>query len=201
TALTGGQVALALGGGLTVSATGITGAFLVTSAGVAGRLNVANISVNGVPGLASGSVTNATLELNNTNAAAAATIGGLSFSFSTAEKFNFISVNGQLELTVTVGPVSTVISGAFSFERTTTTVSEVPNTQIIRAAVQNATTSLTIGTAPGGVQVAFKQMNGALLLKTGGSAGKLTVGRITVTKADGVTPLPGLEFSATDLAV
>jgi len=51
------------------------------------------------------------------------------------------------------------------------------------------------------VQLAFQQISGALLIKPGGTAGKLAIGQVSLTRADGVTPLPGLGFSATNLAL
>ena len=77
---------------------------------------------------------------------AAATLGGVSFNYSTPDKFNFVSVIGDLDLTVTAGAVTTdtvsaQISGTFGFEKTNTSVNGVANTPILKAFVQNASRS------------------------------------------------------------
>src|SRR5205814_8043359 len=101
------------------------------------------LSLSGVPGLSSAAITNASLELNTTNSAASATVGNISFNYTTADRLNFFAISGHLDLTVTAGSVSAAVSGDFGFEKTTMTVNTIPNTSIIKASVQNASTSLT----------------------------------------------------------
>jgi len=52
-----------------------------------------------------------------------------------------------------------------------------------------------------GVQLAFQQISGALLIKPGGTAGKLAIGQVSLTRRDGVTPLPGWASARPNLAL
>ncbi|HAM71756.1 MAG TPA: hypothetical protein DCM86_08950, partial [Verrucomicrobiales bacterium] len=200
--VSGGQAAVSLGASApTISASGITGAFLANGAGVAGKLAVANLTLSGIPGITRGAVTDAALEFNTTNAAAAATVDGVSFDHSAPDRLSFFAVTGHLELDVTTGPIVTQVVGGFGFERSTTTVNGVANTPVMKISVANAATSLTVGSGASGVQAAFSQINGAILVQGSGAAGSLSIGTAAITRADGVTRLPGLDFSASGLAL
>ncbi len=186
--------------GVKIAIDDISGAFLMKGAGVAGKLTIGSLTLTDADGNTRPDISlvasDFQLEINTTGAAASATIDGVGFDYSTSDKFTYLSAVGTADLTITAGPVSAKVSGTFGFEKTTVTIGGTP-TSVIKVFAKDASTSLTIGDEPGGVRVAFDQINGALLIKDSGVAGKLTIGHIGITKADGVTPLPGLVFSVT----
>ena len=196
--VTGATTSLSVGAantGVKVFASGINGAFLLNSDGVAGQLAVGLITLTHpdgsvLSGLSTANISNFLLELNTTGNNVSATIGGVTFDYSGADRHNFLAIAGTLDLTINVGAVSATIQGTFGFERSSVTVNSTL-TQVVKVSVSEANTSLTIGTAPGGVQVAFKHINGALFMNDSGRAGKLAIGEISLTQADGVTPLGG----------
>lgn len=193
--------------GVKTSASGINGVFILTSAGVAGRLEVGNFAVtdadgNPLPFLSAANVNNFILELNTTNGPVSTTVGGLPLDFSASDRHNFVLAGGDLDLGITVGAVSATVEGRFFFEKTTLSVNGT-NESVFKVSVSAARTILTLGSAPGGVRASFLDITGALILKSGGAAGKLSIGRIELTRADGVTPLGGdaLGFTVSDFNV
>jgi Ca2+-binding RTX toxin-like protein len=206
------ELALAVGqmNEVYVSATGIDGALLALDSGIAGKLTVEAVTFDGLGDeLAfAAEISNALLEFNTTGQELSGQAGDVELEFVGPERSDFLAVSLSTELDLLIGGVGATVSGRFAFEKTTRLVNGV-QTDILAVALTDGHTSLTIGAAPEGVQVAFTDLNGAFLIRSGGgagsagsgAAGKFAVGAITVTRADAVTPLESFRFTARNISL
>ncbi|MET0263637.1 MAG: hypothetical protein ABW223_12110, partial [Rariglobus sp.] len=180
---------------------GINGAFLITPAGTAGTLSVSSIRVYGamdpqladpyldIPGITL-AANNVTLGFNTTGAAASATVNGVSFAYTAADKFNFLSVSGTMTVGLTVGATSLSLVGTVGIT-SQTVVSNGISVATLLISVSSASADFVDGT----VKLALRDINGALFTGPSGVAAVLSVGLVSLT---GVT---GVEIVATNTAV
>jgi hypothetical protein len=191
---------------IAVTATGIDGALLALDSGIAGKLTVGEVAFSGLGGELefAAAISDALLEFNTTGQELRTQVGNVALEFGGPERLNFLEVSLSTDLTLSIGSVSAVVSGRFAFEKSSQLVNEV-QTEIITVVLIDGRTSLTIGTGGNGVQVAFTDLNGALLVQSSDlgtvAAGKLTVGAIAVTRADGETPLDLFRFTTTNVVL
>ena len=190
-ALSGGSAALTVGG-VTLTASGLAGAFLIKSTGVAGWASVGGITATGVPGgFSFGELSNVSVNLNTTGADATATnipvgSGTTSFSYTGSAQHDFFRVTGTVALNVNHGGLSTKIKGTITFDRS---VDTSDNEVILRVAVVGGSSEFAAGSA----KLAITGINGGFVLKNNGFAGRASVGGLTLT---GVT---GFTFTITNL--
>ena len=107
-------------GGARFNATHITGSAVVSEAGIAGLLRVGELALTdandqALLGIDLSAVRNVNIGFNTTGAAVAADIGGLAFDFSADEFHDFLAVDADLDLKLSMGPVDYTLSGRFAF--------------------------------------------------------------------------------------
>ncbi|HEY9248054.1 MAG TPA: hypothetical protein VIO38_02935, partial [Rariglobus sp.] len=205
--------------GVKIAATGIRGAFLIRSDGVAGFLKVDAFALtkadgSPLPGLTVAAVRNVVIGVNTTGTAIKASIGSYYFDYSAVAHHDFFNIQADIDLTLTVGPVAFTLSGRFGLTKVTLDIAGTPTSAFL-VALTNITTALTIGSAPGGAMLKLSGISGAIVIAnvngTYGAAGFLKVGAVSLTEADGVTPLIGdfgflnlnlpLQFNLFDLGI
>jgi hypothetical protein len=203
------------GGGVRLAADDIEGGFVLASDGVAGVLTLGTLALtqadgSALPGLDVATIRSAHLGFNTTGRAAQGEPGTVAFDFSEGEHHDFLAVSADLDLGLSYGGVSYTLGGRFGISRESMALVEGQPAQhgwLLTAF--DAATALTVGSAPGGVRLALKGLQGGMVLATvadgsggqkTGFAGSLQVGEIALTEADGVTPLvAGLDLSLRDL--
>ncbi|HRI80894.1 MAG TPA: LEPR-XLL domain-containing protein, partial [Opitutaceae bacterium] len=157
-------------------------------ASYAGRLSISNAELVGVSGLTL-SVTNFNLEVNTFGEAVTASITrpslpDFTLAFSAADKHDFISIGGTLNLIVALGGFEFTLSGSFYFESTTVTVNEDEVVNTLRVAVSGGSFSLNIG----GVALNASGIRGGFLIKEDGTvAMQMSIGEVSLTGIDGFT--------------
>jgi Ca2+-binding RTX toxin-like protein len=190
-ALAGGSATMTISG-VTLTATGLAGAFLINDDGVAGWASVTGISASGLPaGFSFGELSNVSVNLNTTGAATGPVSipvgsGTTEFDYSAATEQDFFRVTGTVAININHGGFATKIKGTITFDRS---VNPVTSAVLLRVAVTGGTSSFTAGTTT----LAITGINGAFVIRTDGFAGRATVGGITLT---GVT---GFSFNVTSL--
>ena len=182
--------------GIKIAASNIDGAFLITAAGVAGKVTVGTLTLTDAAGelpiwLTSFEFSNLKLELNTTGAGVSATIGSTSFDYTAPLRHNFIAVSGEFSIGLSFGGLAltlntTPTTGRVSFEKSSITVNNTP-VDVFKVGLLHVNTSLTVGAGANGVKIAIDDISGAFLMKGAGVAGKLTIGSLTLTDADGNT--------------
>ncbi|NBV86470.1 MAG: hypothetical protein EBS01_09465, partial [Verrucomicrobia bacterium] len=191
-----------------LSASGINGALILTQQGFAGLLEIGSLAftqADGTPlsGISMAAVRNAVIGFNTTNAAVATSIGSYTFDFSASTFRNFFSISADIDLALNAATGAFTLSGRFGFSKITPVIGGAA-TEVFLVTVVNASTVLTVGSAPGGARLSLSGITGAFVIgKIGGisaSAGVLQVSAVTLTAADGVSPLVGnFSFAVTDL--
>ncbi|MFM7913536.1 MAG: hypothetical protein ACKO9W_15260, partial [Bacteroidota bacterium] len=114
-------------------------------------------------------------------------------------------MSAELGLTLSGGSVSYTLDGRFGIARQPMVLLEgTAAQQAFVVTLQEGKTALTVGTTTGGARVGLGKLEGALILGTlngkFGAAGTLTIGEVSLTKADGTSALiPGLTILPVDL--
>ncbi|MBU6191113.1 MAG: hypothetical protein KGR68_17480, partial [Betaproteobacteria bacterium] len=193
---------------LTVS--DISGAVLIEKDGASGVLRAGDIDLTdgaGAPfsAMSFGDVKGVEVGFNTTGRASQATIGQRGFDYSNEQYHDFFAVSADLKLDVSAGSVGYTLGGRFGISRQPMVLLEglAPQKAFV-VTLKEGQTALTVGSAPGGVRVGLGKLEGALILATlnnkFGAAGTLTIGEVSLTKADGVSELiPGLSILPVDL--
>ncbi|MBU6280146.1 MAG: hypothetical protein KGN78_12975 [Actinomycetales bacterium] len=190
--------------------TSIAGAVLIETDGVSGVLRADDIDITDGTGaalssLAFGNVKGVEVGFNTTGRSSKATIGQRGFDFSSEQHHDFFAVSADVGLTLSGGSVSYTLDGRFGIARQPMVLLEgTAAQQAFVVTLQEGKTALTVGSAPGGARVGLGRLEGALILGTlngkFGAAGTLTIGEVSLTKADGTSALiPGLTILPVDL--
>ncbi|NBS66981.1 MAG: hypothetical protein EBT33_22070, partial [Betaproteobacteria bacterium] len=192
-----GQLTLATGSNasdIKLSITDIGGAVLINQTGAAGVLRAGDIDVTDGAGgalssLSFGDVKGVEVGFNTTGRASKATIGQRGFDYSDEQHHDFFAVSADVGLTLSGGSVSYTLDGRFGIARQPMVLLEgTAAQQAFVVTLQEGKTALTVGSAPGGARVGLGKLEGALILATlngkFGAAGTLTIGEVSLTKAD-----------------
>ncbi|WP_181161542.1 beta strand repeat-containing protein, partial [Maribrevibacterium harenarium] len=197
-----GSIALAAGSGATglaLNVSDIHGAILIDSRGIAGVMNAGDITLkqldgSDLPGININKVGGVSVGFNTMGEAVEETIGATYFDFSEDKFHDFFAINANLDLGLTVGPVTYNLAGQFGFTKTQMEIVSGEGAQdILLMSLTQGDTYLKVGDAPGGAMVRLSGLQGAGLISNingeFGAVGSLTIGSIALTEADGVTPL------------